>query len=624
VRLCGDYARASAYELMQEGCFGTVVHRSGIEQQLLAACGGGDSGHDGQSSSAEGSEGDSAHMLLFQVDSAGAGDGGGGGGGGGDGGGGGGGGATAQGHAGHCEVQLQRVHSLSFEEAFYLAFEVGLLRIRLLPGLRHQRAGAPLLPQPQPPAAAATAAAAAAAAAAAGGAAAAAEDEEDAENACMCPAECWSAFVERAPSFPARFAAYAHYRRLGWVVRSAHQYGAAFALYRGSPDNAHASSCVLLHRPAVVPDELQWQLPPPRPSWRELQSHARLMVGVAKDLLLCTVGPMRCGHAMAGGAAAAAAAAAAVVAAAAAAAAAMRPAVVTPAAAPAGAPPDALANAAKVVPWLRGDALRAAGNACSSSLRVVDEMRLRSAVADSEGVGDCKPALAQSSSVGNHEEGQGQHGQKQKKQRQKRKLGGGGGGGGHADARKRRSSDSLGGVRMLVLVGLPGAGKSTLAAAFSRAVPGWETVNQDALGSRATCVSAAARILAAGGRVVVDRVNATPQQRAVWVQAARRHGIGSSGVAVAVLHAPSDICVSRVKARAEHPNLCSSTPADTIAKAVGSFEQCWAPPAAPGAAGAPYEEGFDNLVALDATLPAEELARRLQLALCPAASDDRQ
>ena len=54
-----------------------------------------------------------------------------------------------------------------------------------------------------------------------------------------------------------------------------------------------------------------------------------------------------------------------------------------------------------------------------------------------------------------------------------------------------------------MLVGLPGAGKSTLAAAFSRAVPGWETVNQDALGSRATCVSAAARILAAGGRVVV-------------------------------------------------------------------------------------------------------------------------
>lgn len=149
-------------------------------------------------------------------------------------------------------------------------------------------------------------------------------------------------------------------------------------------------------------------------------------------------------------------------------------------------------------------------------------------------------------------------------------------------------------------------------------------MNQDALGSRATCVSAAARILAAGGRVVVDRVNATPQQRAVWVQVARRHGIGSSGVAVAVLHAPSDICVSRVKARAEHPNLCSNTPADTIAKAVGSFEQCWVPPAAPDAAGAPYEEGFDNLVALDATLPAEELARRLQLALCPAASDDRQ
>ena len=145
-------------------------------------------------------------------------------------------------------------------------------------------------------------------------------------------------------------------------------------------------------------------------------------------------------------------------------------------------------------------------------------------------------------------------------------------------------------------------------------------MNQDTLGSRAACVAAAARVLAAGGRVVVDRVNATPQQRAVWVQVANKQGVGSGGLAVVVLRAPSATCEARIRERAAHPTLQSNTPAATVAQVVANFEHSWCAPAAPAAGdAAPCAEGFGLSLVLDATLPAEELALRLQMALHPGA-----
>jgi predicted ABC-type ATPase len=45
--------------------------------------------------------------------------------------------------------------------------------------------------------------------------------------------------------------------------------------------------------------------------------------------------------------------------------------------------------------------------------------------------------------------------------------------------------------RMLVLVGLPGSGKSTFAMKLAATKPEWKRVNQDDLGSRRACEHAA-------------------------------------------------------------------------------------------------------------------------------------
>ncbi|KAL6764604.1 hypothetical protein V8C86DRAFT_2473181, partial [Haematococcus lacustris] len=70
--------------------------------------------------------------------------------------------------------------------------------------------------------------------------------------------------------------------------------------------------------------------------------------------------------------------------------------------------------------------------------------------------------------------------------------------------------------KVLVLVGVPGSGKSTIAQELREA--GWVVVNQDVLGSRRSCEAAFDEALQAGRNVVVDRCNFDEAQRSTWVQ----------------------------------------------------------------------------------------------------------
>jgi hypothetical protein len=51
----------------------------------------------------------------------------------------------------------------------------------------------------------------------------------------------WTTFVRSDPSFVVRYAAYHHFRSLGWVPKSGQKLGVDFVLYPLSPDNSHAT-----------------------------------------------------------------------------------------------------------------------------------------------------------------------------------------------------------------------------------------------------------------------------------------------------------------------------------------------------------------------------------------------
>ena len=125
--------------------------------------------------------------------------------------------------------------------------------------------------------------------------------------------------------------------------------------------------------------------------------------------------------------------------------------------------------------------------------------------------------------------------------------------------------------RLIVLAGLPGSGKSSLAAALEKR-GGWAVVNQDSLGNRRKCEQACARAFERGDRVVIDRCNHDRAQRAHWTRILERAG---GGHAVAVwLTTPVDSCVERVLARPVHPTLAGPG----AEKVVRNFEKSFDPP----------------------------------------------
>lgn len=78
---------------------------------------------------------------------------------------------------------------------------------------------------------------------------------------------------------------------------------------------------------------------------------------------------------------------------------------------------------------------------------------------------------------------------------------------------------------VVVLVGLPGTGKSHFSNCVVHGSRKWTRICQDVLRSRKKCEQECAVALARGNNVIIDRTNVNAEQRKHWIVIAKNHDV---------------------------------------------------------------------------------------------------
>jgi len=111
---------------------------------------------------------------------------------------------------------------------------------------------------------------------------------------------------------------------------------------------------------------------------------------------------------------------------------------------------------------------------------------------------------------------------------------------------------------ILLLAGLPGSGKSTFSKKLEELLPNqFVRINQDDLGDRHRCLSAATSALQAGKSPVIDRCNQDHSQRNHWIELARSFNCPIDCI---VLDVPPHVCLARCQRRRNHPTITPQPP----------------------------------------------------------------
>lgn len=123
-------------------------------------------------------------------------------------------------------------------------------------------------------------------------------------------------------------------------------------------------------------------------------------------------------------------------------------------------------------------------------------------------------------------------------------------------------------IKLIVLCGLPGAGKSTFCELFSSSGLNAVLVNQDQLG-RNECEGCFLQAIKSSDVVVLDRTNLTAAERAYWLDLST---LSPSQCLCIHLATPRFVCVERAKARKNHPTIREGGGSRIIADAEAKFE----------------------------------------------------
>jgi len=137
--------------------------------------------------------------------------------------------------------------------------------------------------------------------------------------------------------------------------------------------------------------------------------------------------------------------------------------------------------------------------------------------------------------------------------------------------------------KLLIMVGVPGSGKSTTANRLISLNKNWSRVNQDEMKSRKACEIYAKDALKKGLSVIVDRCNFDILQRNVWIKIASEFGVNH--IWCLYFKIPHEICKARVTVREDHPTIPKG---DKGCEIIDTFASSLVPPA--------FEEGLSEII----------------------------
>ena len=122
---------------------------------------------------------------------------------------------------------------------------------------------------------------------------------------------------------------------------------------------------------------------------------------------------------------------------------------------------------------------------------------------------------------------------------------------------------------VLILVGIPGSGKSNFATQLETSMPEkFVRVNQDTLKTRRKCEAMTLRALAQGKVAVIDRCNFNIEQRKTWIDIARNRHVKCECV---VFQGEVDDCITRCKQRRNHETVHPSKAAGVVSLVARQF-----------------------------------------------------
>jgi len=117
---------------------------------------------------------------------------------------------------------------------------------------------------------------------------------------------------------------------------------------------------------------------------------------------------------------------------------------------------------------------------------------------------------------------------------------------------------------MLLLVGIPGSGKSTFAYSLEKAMPWrYRRINQDSLGTRKKCESLCRNSLKSGYSVVIDRCNFDSKQRLHFVKIATELNIPVDSIQFNIA---VEKCIERCTSRKFHETIKPDMAPDVVLK----------------------------------------------------------